>query len=330
MTKPEGESRNRYARQRGYDTILFRSDQLNRRVITSLAMKRRLLWLVALPVLLAVGFDVRRSESSMASPQAPSTGACSPIPPPPCKDGASPGVIQILPEAGSKLKLARKRFYLSSCPFNLSANVDVSAAPTLRAFYSKVGATPRFIAWLEDNHCETIYCRQLTIGEVTCEGGDQSKCVPEFTSAYRNALTDQKSNDLALKMITNYTPLSDSKLRVGFYEARAEWLKNAVTKIESVVANDYRLRSTITDKDGIGFFYDLCPGSYYVSSVAPLDIEGNEIVWEGVKPIQVDGPPDKNDATKVTLAISASNKKNTIVGKSLSDWVKPKPAAPKE
>jgi hypothetical protein len=37
----------------------------------------------------------------------------------------------------------------------------------------------------------------------------------------------------------------------------------------------------------------------------------------------VDGPPDKNDATKVTLAFVASNKKNTIVGKPVSDLTKP-------
>jgi len=239
----------------------------------------------------------------------------------------SPGVIQIIPESGNKLKLARKRFYLSSCPFNLAATVDVTTAPSLSAFYSRLGAKSQLIRWLEENHCETIYCRALTMNEVNCADADQ-KCVPEFTAAYRNALTDLKGNaDLALKMITNYAPLSDPKLRVGFYEARAEWLKNAVSKIESAVANDYRLRSTITDKDGVGFFYDLCPGSYYVASIAPLDIDGTEMVWESTKPIKVDGPPDKNDATKVTLAFAASNKKNTIVGKSISELVKPKPAA---
>src|SRR5262249_31165943 len=97
--------------------------------------------------------------------------------------------------------------------------------------------------------------------------------------------------------------------------------------IESAVTQNYRLRTTITDKDGIGFFYDLCPGSYYVSSVAPIHIEGNEIVWESTKPIKVDGPPDKNDATKVTLVFAASTKKNTIVGRPIGDFAKPKPAA---
>jgi hypothetical protein len=239
----------------------------------------------------------------------------------------SPGVIQILPESGSKEKLARKRFYLSSCPFNLAATVDVTTAPSVRAFYGSLGATSQLIKWLEENHCETIYCRALTKNEVDCASGDQ-KCVPEFMAAYRNALTDLRGNaDLALKMITNYAPLSDAKLSVGFFEARAEWLKNSVGKIESAGAKEYHLRSTITDKDGIGFFYDLCPGAYYVASVAPIDIDGAGTVWESAKPINVDGPPNKNDATKVTLAFTASNKKNTIVGKPIAELTKPKPGA---
>jgi hypothetical protein len=206
--------------------------------------------------------------------------------------------------------------------------VDLTSAPTLRNLYRSIGATPQLITWLEENHCESIYCRPLTMNEVNCEGGDQSKCVPEFNAAYRNALADLNGDKaLALKMITNYAPLSDAKLRVSFYEARARWLETTVKQIETAVASDYHLRSTITDKDGIGFFYDLCPGSYYVSSIAPIDVDGTEIVWESAKPINVEGPPNKNDATKVTLAFAASNKKNTIVGKTISDFTKPKPAA---
>jgi hypothetical protein len=291
-------------------------------------MQRRILIAAAFIILMIVGPVGRRSDYVGVSAQAPAITACSPIAPPPCKEDASPGVIQIIPEGSSKLKLARKRFYLSSCPFNLSASVDVTSAPTLRNLYRSIGATPQLITWLEENHCESIYCRPLTMNEVNCEGGDQSKCVPEFNAAYRNALADLNGDKaLALKMITNYAPLSDAKLRVSFYEARARWLETTVKQIESAVASDYRFRSTITDKDGIGFFYDLCPGSYYVSSIAPIDVDGTEIVWESAKPINVEGPPNKNDATKVTLAFAASNKKNTIVGKTISDFTKPKPAA---
>ena len=289
-------------------------------------MPRRILIIAAFSIVIGSSL-VRRIHEPDVSARATSLAACTPIPPPPCQDGAFPGVMQIIPDgsaAVNKAKLARKRFYLGSCPFNLAASVSLTTAPTLRDYYSSTGASTQLISWLEHNHCETVYCRALTLDEVCCEGVEASKCVPEFNTAYRAALTDLKGDDnLALKMITNYAPLSDAKLRVGFYEAREAWFKTSLARIENSVGPDYRLRSTVTDKEGIGFFYDLCPGTYYVSSVAPIDIEGVPMIWETTKPIKLEGPPDKKDATKVTLALTPSNKKNTIVGRPLSDFIKP-------
>ena len=291
-------------------------------------MERRILSIAVLSILLGSVLLAPDSGEPRASAQTATTAGCSPIPPPPCMEGASPGVIQIIPDGSSpanKSKLARKRFYISSCPFNLVNSVSVTTAPTLRSFYNGIGASPQLIAWLEENHCETIYCRELTINEAKCDGSDPAKCVPEFGAAYRNALSGLKGEEsLALKMITNYAPLSDSKLRIGFYEARTGWLKNAVGRIESAVRSDYRIRSTVTDKDGTGFFYDLCPGSYYVSSVAPIDVDGVEIVWETAKAIKVEGPPEMKTATRVTLGFPPSkDKKNYFVGKPVSDFAKP-------
>lgn len=286
-------------------------------------MKRPILMIAALLVTGSALFQRQPEPPVLAQTTAPAV--CAPISPPPCKEGAFPGVIQIIPDGSSpanKSKLARKRFYLSSCLFNLANSVSLNTAPTLREFYRAVGASAQLVSWLEENHCETIYCRELTMGEAKCDGIDPAKCVPEFTTAYRNALSDLKGNiSLALRLIRTYAPLSEPKLRTGFYEARAEWLKNAVGKIENTVAADYRIRTTVTDKDGIGFFYDLCPGSYYVSSVAPIDIDGVELVWETAKPIKVEGPPDMKTATRVTLAFPPSkDKKNYFAGKPLSDF----------
>jgi hypothetical protein len=224
----------------------------------------------------------------------------------PCKDGASPGVLEIIPDGNkpdTKLKLARKRFYLSTSPFNLSKNVNLKdEALSLRKYYGSVGASLQLIQWLEDNHCETIYCRELTAEEVKCEGIDSKKCVPEFIEAFRNALGKLKGNqELARRSVTNYLPLSSSKLRTGFYEAKTAWLKGAVEAIEKAQGGDFKIRSTITDRDGIAYFYDLCPGNYYVSSIAPVDIEGAEIFWETAKQIKVQGPPNKN---KVTIRLA--------------------------
>jgi hypothetical protein len=256
--------------------------------------------------------------------QTPTSAPAAPPPPPPfCKDGVSPGVIQLTADSASpkKLELARKHFYLSSSPFNLTNNVNLKTAPSLRGYYTSVGASPQLIVWLEENNCETIYCRELTTDEVKCDGIDAKKCVPEFTAAYSNALGKLNGNqNLARKWITNYEPLSLPRLRVGFYEARTNWLNSAVAAIEKQVGNDYRIHSAITDKDGIAFFYDLCPGTYYVSSIGPIDIDGADIFWETVKPIKVEGPPDVNKAVVVTLAFPpGKDKKNFFVGKLVTE-----------
>jgi hypothetical protein len=244
-------------------------------------------------------------------------------PPPLCKDGVSPGVIQLAPDPTNpnKLALARKHFYLSSSPFNLTNNVNLKTAPSLRSFYNSVGASPQLVEWFEENNCETVYCRELTEAEVTCEGVDPKKCVPEFVSAYRSALAKLNGDHgLARKWITNYEPLSSPQLRVGFYEAKTAWLKGALEAIEKKLEDGYRIRSTISDKDGIAFFYDLCPGTYYIASIAPVDIQGADIFWETVKPIKVEGPPDVNKAVVVTLAFPpGKDKKNYFVGKLVAE-----------
>jgi hypothetical protein len=313
-------------------TILFRYLLINKSEGSSAArsaMERRILIITVLLLLLGVGLLVY--DSVPAKVTISQGTPCSPISAPPCNEGTFPGVIQIIPDGANpanKFKLARKRFYLSSHPFNLSATVSLETAPTLRGFYGSARASPPLIAWLEENHCETIYCRELTAAEAKCEDMDQNKCVPEFTAAYRNALADVKDANLALKMITNYAPLSEPKLRIGYYEARTDWLRKAISKIENTLGNGYRIKTTVTDKDGIGFFYDLCPGSYYISSVAPIDVDGAEVVWETTKPVKVEGPPDVKSAVRVTLAFPPSkDKKNFFVGKPVSDFTAVKPAA---
>src|SRR5689334_14570657 len=105
-------------------------------------MKRPILIIAAFVVIGSALFQPQPDPQVSAQTTAPAV--CVPISPPPCKEGAFPGVIQIIPDGGSsanKSKLARKRFYLSSCPFNLSNNVSLSAAPTLRDFYRSVGAS---------------------------------------------------------------------------------------------------------------------------------------------------------------------------------------------
>ena len=285
--------------------------------------------LIAISMMYFLGvFECRlyaQVPTSTSSPS-PSPSACTPIPPPPCKNGESPGVIQLTPDTSdpnNKLKLARKHLYLSSCPFDLANNVRLGTAPSIGSYYSSVGASSQLIGWLKENHCETIFCRELTANEVECGGIDTKKCVPEFTSAYRDALKRLDGNkELARKWVTNYPPLSSSLLSVGFYAAKTEWLKRAVKAIETGLGNTGRIRSTITDRDGVAFFHDLCPGTYYISSIAPIEVEDAAFLWETNKPIKVEGPPEVNRAIVVTLAFPpGKDKKNFFVGKPVVEVV---------
>lgn len=245
-------------------------------------------------------------------------------PTPACANGASPGVIQLVPDttqATNRLKLARKRFYLSSSPFNLINTVNLKSAPSLREYYKNAGASAQLVNWLEQNYCDTIYCRELRADEVKCDGASSQKCVPEFLTAYRTALEKLKGDqELARKWITNYEPLSLMTLRIGFYQAKVAWLKDAAESIARRMGSNYNLKSSITDKDGTAFFYDLCPGTYYISSIGPIEIDGTAIFWETDKPVRVEGPPAVNRAVVVTLAFPpGKDKKNFFVGKLLVD-----------
>src|SRR5262245_23716001 len=101
-------------------------------------MGSTILKIAVLLVLLASGLLGSDSSPAKVARSHAATATCDPISPPPCKDGVSPGVVQITPDGAvpsNKFKLARKRFYLSSCPFNLASSANIATAPALRSFY---------------------------------------------------------------------------------------------------------------------------------------------------------------------------------------------------
>jgi hypothetical protein len=212
-------------------------------------------------------------------------------------------------------ELVRKRFYLSSCPFNLDKIQAARPAPTRRSYYTNAKASPQLIKWLEDNNCDTVYCRELKVEEVTCPAGNAA-CVPEFVRAYNEALRKLK-NDAALarKWVTNYEPLSTPELRIGFYKEKVKWLDAAIKEAERAAGlPSGTVKTAMTDRYGIAYFYDLCPGNYYISNLAPVEVNGESLVWETTA-ITIKEPPagnqqDQLSVTQIFLANVPSRKKN--------------------
>ena len=68
----------------------------------------------------------------------------------------------------------------------------------------------------------------------------------------------------------------------------------------------------MTDRRGVAYFYDLCPGTYYISNVAPLEVDGDALIWETTA-INIKGPkagePDQLAVTPVFLANVPSKKR---------------------
>ena len=113
---------------------------------------------------------------------------------------------------------------------------------------------------------------------------------------------------------------------MGFYEQKMKWLDAVVKEAERASALPAgTIRTAMTDRRGVAYFYDLCPGTYYISTIAPVEVEGERIVWETTA-ITIKGPKageaDQPLAvTPVFLANVPSKKKraNYFVGRKVAD-----------
>ncbi|HKC65254.1 MAG TPA: hypothetical protein VKB86_16550 [Pyrinomonadaceae bacterium] len=253
----------------------------------------------------------------------PATQSSAPCSAQPACPALAPHVFQVavtLKQSERSVAVARKPIYLSPCPFNLDKAPVGARAPSRKSYYTSVKASQQLINWLEANNCDTIYCRELTKEEVTCKASDAT-CVPEFVQAYNEALAKLKGDgELARKWVTNYGPLAAPQLRIGFHDEKMKWLAAAVAAIEK--ANNLApgtIKQAVTDRQGYAYFYDLCPGAYYISNIAPAEVGTDRILWETTA-IKVE-KSDMLEKIPVTLTNAPAKKKNYFVGKKVAEAV---------
>ena len=170
--------------------------------------------------------------------------------------------------------LARKRFFLIKGPLEqnkaLVAAMDQRPLTTRDCYYQQAGATKESIAWLKENDCESVYCRELEMEDV--EG---PHAVPEFAHALAAGEKELGSRQLARKWLTVNLP---EKLRDGFYRQRQTEIA-AIIKQAEAGSGGATVLSVMTDRNGTAYFTDLERGTYTLSNIAGTEIGPNIALW---------------------------------------------------
>jgi hypothetical protein len=170
-------------------------------------------------------------------------------------------------------ELPRKRFFLikGSLDENKSlAEMARQTTVTSRAcYYRSQGASAPLIKWLDDNDCDSIYCR--AIEEKYLSGAD---AVPEFKTAYDQALKELKMPELARRWLPNYLP---AEIRDGYYNMKQRTIDSLIKRAETLSGKP--VMSIMTDRKGTAYLTDIEPGTYTVSNLVPAETDKSSILW---------------------------------------------------
>jgi hypothetical protein len=170
-------------------------------------------------------------------------------------------------------ELPRKRFFLIKGSFDenraLIEKIRRTNVTSRECFYRSHGASEALLKWLNDNDCESAYCRGIE--EKYFSGAD---AVPEFQKAFEQALNELKNRDLARRWLPNYL---SPEIRSGFYDQKQKAIQALVAEAEA--ATKTSVMSIMTDRKGTAYLTNIEPGTYTISNLVGSETEKTNILW---------------------------------------------------
>jgi hypothetical protein len=189
---------------------------------------------------------------------------------------AARGVIRLkvrYKSATGTKDLPRKRFFLirGSLEQNQSLiqQIKQTGVASRECYYRAHGASERLLNWLDENDCESIYCREVE--EKYING---NAAVPEFKAAYDQALKELKTPEVARRWLPNYLP---AELSDGYYKTKHQTIEGLVKQAENTSGKP--VMSIMTDRKGTAYLTDIDPGVYTISNLVGSETDKTSILW---------------------------------------------------
>jgi hypothetical protein len=177
-------------------------------------------------------------------------------------------------------KLKRKRFYIFRGGLeenkNLIERLKSAEIVSRDCYYSQMKASPQYICWLQQENCESPYCRSISDSDI--------ETVPEFKAAFQKGLGQfgKSRPEIAQKWLTtNLNP----NLRDRYY-------KRLKTLLDKLLNGEKPLQSSMTDSVTVkAIFIDIPLNltgvggeqketeTFLVSNILPFEIGEKSYIW---------------------------------------------------
>ncbi len=169
--------------------------------------------------------------------------------------------------------MPRKRFFLIKGSLDenrsLIEKIKLTDVTSRDCFYRRLGASDALIKWLNDNDCDSLYCREIE--EKYLNGAE---AVPEFQKAFELALAELKNRELARRWLPNYL---SPEIRSGFYDEKHKTIQALVSEAEA--ATKTNVMSIMTDRKGTAYLTNIEPGTYTISNLVGSETEKTSVLW---------------------------------------------------